>query len=379
MTEPIVVRHALGSYPVYLGAGLLAELPQLVVKHCPGRHTALITDTSVGRLYERWESGQESRWSADGREHPAAFPQHEWTTRLSMPPGEQHQTRDSWARLTDALLEQHFGRDSAILALGGGVVGDLAGFVAATYHRGIPCILVPTTLLAMLDASVGGKTGVDTPFGKNLIGAFHPPTAVIADPSLLRTLPEAEYRAGMAEAAKHALIADASYLDWMEANVARLLGRDLATLEHLIRRSIEIKAAVVAEDERESGPRSMLNAGHTVAHALEVVSGYALLHGEAVALGLVAECEMAEETGLLPRGTRARLASLFAVLGLPARTAFRTNPVRMMQAMARDKKNVAGELRFAVPTAVGTSGARGGQWTVSFSEEAITAGLEQIL
>ncbi len=379
MSEPIVVRHALGSYPVYLGAGLLAELPQVLVKHCPARHTALITDTSVGRLYERWESGQEPRWSADGREHGPAFPPHEWATRLSVPPGEQHKTRDSWARLTDALLEQHFGRDSAIIALGGGVVGDLGGFVAATYQRGIPCVQVPTTLLAMLDASVGGKTGVDTPFGKNLIGAFHPPVAVVADPSLLRTLPEAEYRAGMAEAAKHALIADASYLEWMEANAARLLGRDMPTLEHLIRRSVEIKAAVVAEDEREAGPRSMLNAGHTVAHALEVVSGYALLHGEAVALGLVAECEMAEHEGLLPKGTRARIAALFAMLGLPARTAFRTNPVRVMQAMSRDKKNVGGELRFAIPTAVGSSGARDGRWTTGFSEEVITAGLGEIL
>ena len=224
--------------------------------------------------------------------------------RAHLPAGRASKTREQWARLTDALLEQGFGRDSGIVALGGGVAGDLAGFVAATYMRGLPYVQVPTTLLAMLDASVGGKTGVDTPQGKNLIGAFHPPAAVIADPLVLGTLPERDFRGGMAEAVKHGLIADAAYFAWMERNADALLRRDQAALTRLVRRSVEIKAEVVSGDEREAGRRAILNAGHTVAHALEHATAYALPHGEAVALGLVAECALAERSAWRPTGVR---------------------------------------------------------------------------
>jgi len=213
MSEPILVRHALGSYPVYIAPGALADLPEIVAAHCGSRSVALVTDTAVGRQYEAWESGHNPAWSSDGKGEWIA---HEWTTRLSVPPGENFKTRETWANLTDALLNAGFGRDSALIGLGGGVVGDLTGFVAATYHRGIPFVLVPTTLLAMLDASVGGKTGVDTAHGKNLIGAFHPPVAVVADPATLRSLAEAEYRSGLTEAMKHGLITDAGYLAWIE-------------------------------------------------------------------------------------------------------------------------------------------------------------------
>lgn len=376
MTEPILVRHALGSYPVYIAPGALADLPEIVAAHCGSRSVALVTDTAVGRQYEAWESGHNPAWASDGKGERTA---HEWATRLSVPPGEKFKTRDSWASLTDALLNAGFGRDSALIGLGGGVVGDLTGFVAATYHRGIPFVLVPTTLLAMLDASVGGKTGVDTAHGKNLIGAFHPPVAVVVDPATLRSLADAEYRSGLAEAVKHGLITDAGYLAWIEANSAALLARDLPTLEILIRRSVEIKAGVVASDERESGPRAMLNAGHTVAHALEQVSGYQLLHGQAVGLGLLAECAMAERSGILPVGTGARIEALLGQLGLPIRATFRTNAERVRHAMARDKKNVAGELRFAVPLEVGRMGERNGGWTVGFDEGTIDAGLAAIL
>ena len=251
MPEPILVRHALGTYPVYIAPGALADLPEIVAAHCGSRSVALVTDAAVGRQYEAWESGHNPAWSSDGNGERTT---HEWATRLSVPPGEKFKTRDTWANLTDALLNAGFGRDSALIGLGGGVVGDLTGFVAATYHRGIPFVLVPTTLLAMLDASVGGKTGVDTSHGKNLIGAFHPPVAVVADPATLRSLADAEYRGGLAEAVKHGLITDAGYLAWIEANTAALLARDLPTLEILIRRSVEIKADVVARDEREAGP-----------------------------------------------------------------------------------------------------------------------------
>lgn len=376
MSEPILVRHALGSYPVYIAPGALADLPEIVAAHCGSRSVALVTDTAVGRQYEAWESGHNPAWSSDGKGERIA---HEWTTRLSVPPGEKFKTRETWANLTDALLNAGFGRDSALIGLGGGVVGDLTGFVAATYHRGIPFVLVPTTLLAMLDASVGGKTGVDTAHGKNLIGAFHPPVAVVADPATLRSLAEAEYRSGLTEAMKHGLITDAGYLAWIEANSAALLARDLPALEILIRRSVEIKAGVVGSDERESGPRALLNAGHTVAHALEQVSGYQLLHGEAVGLGLLAECAMAERAGILTAGTGARVATLLEQFGLPVRITFRTNAERVRHAMARDKKNVAGELRFAVPLEVGRMAARDGKWTVGFDEPTVDAGLAAIL
>ncbi len=374
--EPILVRHALGTYPVYIAPGALADLPEIVAAHCGARSVALVTDAAVGRQYEAWESGSNSAWSLGGDTQRSA---HEWATRLSVPPGEKFKTRDTWANLTDALLNAGFGRDSALIGLGGGVIGDLTGFVAATYQRGIPFVLVPTTLLAMLDASVGGKTGVDTPHGKNLIGAFHPPVAVIADPATLRSLADAEYRSGLAEAVKHGFITDAGYLAWIEASTAALLARDLTTLEVLIRRSVEIKAGIVSSDEREAGPRAMLNAGHTVAHALEQVSGYSLLHGQAVGLGLIAECAMAERAGLLQAGTGDRIAAILSQLGLPVRVTFRTNVERVRQAMARDKKNIAGEIRFAVPLEIGAMGQRGGSWTVGFDEATIDAGLAAIL
>ena len=374
--EPILVRHALGTYPVYIAPGVLADLPEIVAAHCGTRAVALVTDTAIGRQYEAWESGAKSAWSVGGDGQHSA---HEWATRLSVSPGEKFKTRDTWASLTDALLDAGFGRDSALIGLGGGVIGDLTGFVAATYQRGIPFVLVPTTLLAMLDASVGGKTGVDTRQGKNLIGAFHPPVAVVADPATLRSLPDAEYRSGLTEAAKHGFITDAGYLSWIEASTAALLARDLPTLEVLIRRSVEIKAGVVSSDEREAGRRAMLNAGHTVAHALEQVSGYQLLHGEAVGLGLIAECVMAERAGMLPPDAGKRIASLLSQLGLPVRLPFRTNAERIRHAMTRDKKNVAGEIRFAVPLEIGKMGPRNGSWTVGLDESTIDAGLAAIL
>ena len=374
--EPILVRHALGAYPVYIAPGLIADLPEILAAHCGGRNVALITDTAVGRLYEAWESNANREWMVEGQGDRQP---HDWSSRLSVAPGEKFKTRESWAHLTDALLDAGFGRDSALIGMGGGVVGDLTGFVAATYHRGIPFVLVPTTLLAMLDASVGGKTGVDTKHGKNLIGAFHPPVAVVVDPATLRSLPEAEYASGLAEAIKHGLIMDAGYLSWIEANVASLLARDLEALEVLIRRSVEIKATVVTSDEREAGPRAMLNAGHTVAHALEQVSGYEILHGQAVGLGLIAETAMAEHVALLPAGTHARIADLLRRLGLPVRATFRTNAERVRKAMSRDKKNVRGETRFAIPLEVGRMGARTGSWTVALADPTIDTGLITIL
>jgi 3-dehydroquinate synthase len=257
------------------------------------------------------------------------------------------------------------------------VAGDLAGFVAATYMRGLPYLQVPTSLLAMLDASVGGKTGVDTPQGKNLIGAFHPPAAVVADPRALATLPDREYRGGMAEAVKHGLIADAGYFAWMEQEADALLRRDETALTRLVRWSVEIKAEVVSGDEREMGRRAILNAGHTVAHALERASAYRIPHGEAVALGLVAECALAEALGVAPAGVGAQVSGLLARLGLPVRLGESLDLERIVGAMESDKKNRSGRVRFALPSRLGDMDARGG-WTQEAPALALRQALQSI-
>ena len=321
------------------------------------RRLALITDETVLRLLPGWGLPQLA------------------SLRLAIPPGEASKTRERWIALSDALLDSGFGRDSGVLAIGGGVVGDLAGFVAATYLRGIPHLAAPTTLLAMLDASVGGKVGVDTARGKNLIGAFHPPVAVVADPAVLADLPERTFRAGLAEAVKHGVIADPDYFGWMERESASLLARDPAALERLVLRSVEIKAEVVGPDEHEAGRRAVLNAGHTVAHALEQVSGWNLPHGEAVSLGLVVESRLAEGMGVAPAGLAGRVASLLATFGLPTRLdpAWRTD--RILDAMSADKKNRSGRLRAALPSALGEVRERDGEWTISVATQDIRAAL----
>lgn len=358
---PVIVSHALGRYPVYVEPGGLGRLEALVGEHLPAGRVAMIADADVLALLQAGRLGR-GPWSG------AAF---------AFPAGEPSKTRQQWSRLTDVLLERGYGRDSGIVALGGGVAGDLAGFVAATYMRGVPCLQVPTSLLAMLDASVGGKTGVDTPQGKNLVGAFHPPAAVLADPRALATLPERDYRGGMAEAVKHGLIADADYFAWMERETDALLRRDEATLTRLVRRSVEIKAEVVSGDERETGRRAILNAGHTVAHALEQASAYALPHGEAVALGLVAECALAERLGIAPPGLGERVAALLAGLGLPVRLADPIEAARVMQAMGSDKKNRGAGVRFALPRGLGAMEA-GERWTSEAPAAAVREALDAI-
>jgi 3-dehydroquinate synthase len=359
MPDPVMVSHALGSYPVYVGPGMLERLDAVVHEQLGERRIAMIADATVHELYQAGRLGPVT-WSGE---------------TLRVPPGENSKSRDSWARLTDELLERRFGRDSGLIGLGGGVIGDLTGFVAATYMRGLPYVLAPTTLLAMLDASVGGKTGVNAPQGKNLIGAFHQPAAVIADPLALTTLPEREFRSGLAEAVKHGLIADAAYFEWMEAQAAAIIGRDPETLAWLVRRSVEIKAQVVSEDERESGRRAILNAGHTVAHALEQVSNYQLAHGEAVALGLVAECEIAERLNLAPKGLRKRVAGLLDRLGLPHQYPRPLTRSLVLEQMATDKKNRRAVVHFALATGVGHMHQLTG-WTTGVSAEDIGAALE---
>lgn len=356
MTTTQTIRHRNGEYPVLIGGGLLAELPLLAERHLSGRRLVVITDRNVARALDS----------------PLPVP------TLVVAPGERSKSRRRWADLSDKLLSLGYGRDSGIVALGGGVVGDLAGFVAATYLRGIPWLQVPTSLLAMVDASVGGKTGVDTAHGKNLIGAFHPPVAVVADPRALRTLPEANYRAGLAEVVKHGIIADEAYLKWVERETAAILGRDEATLVRLVHRSVELKGAIVERDEQEHGERATLNAGHTVAHAIEAVSGYAVPHGEAVAIGLVAEAALAAELGLAAPELTERIRAINDALGLPVRLPEDFLVDDLLDAMSHDKKNRDGAIRFALPEAAGRMARDGERWTVAADRVAIAAALRVV-
>jgi len=330
-------------------------------EHLPGRRIALIADAAVYQLYQRGSWGVPT-WKGE---------------TFQVPPGEGSKTRESWGRLSDELLDKGFGRDSGLISLGGGMVGDLTGFVAATYMRGIPYALAPTTLLAMVDASVGGKTGVNSTHGKNLIGAFHPPAAVIADLQTLATLQDREYRGGLAEAVKHGLIADRSYFEWIESATEDILGRDPAALAHLVRRSVEIKAEVVSEDERESGRRAILNAGHTVAHALEAASKYQLRHGEAVALGLTAECVLAERMGVAEPGLSARVRSLLDRLGLPVQLPESVDYSVVARRMSVDKKNRKAEIHCALVSGLGRMHSLGG-WTTPIAAKDVEIALRTL-
>jgi 3-dehydroquinate synthase len=291
---------------------------------------------------------------------------------LTIPAGEANKTRESWARLTDQLLANGFGRDSTVIALGGGVVGDLAGFVAATFMRGVPFVQIPTTLLAMLDASIGGKTGVDTPAGKNLVGAFHPPKAVFSDPQVLATLSLNEIRSGFAEAIKHGVIADAPYLDAVAGRAPEMLatgGRESDSMLSLIVPSIEIKADIVSRDEREEGLRKVLNFGHTIGHAVELISGYSLLHGEAVAIGMALESELAEKIGVAQTGTAATVKRVVQSVGLPAAIPAGIDGNAVIEAMRSDKKGRSGSIRFALPLRIGAMAGEDTGWTVSVGDD----------
>lgn len=346
----ITVRHSAGSYDVVLDPGLARELEARIERALPGRRRVVITDESLGAHFGAW-----------GFTPPADV--------VTVPAGERAKSRDEWARVTDRLLSLGLGRDGAVIALGGGSVGDLAGFVASTYMRGIPFVQVPTTLLAMVDASVGGKVGVDTAAGKNLVGAFHPPALVLIDPKVLATLPDPLYREGLAETVKHAVIADAGFFDWIAANGEALRTRVPKVMKELVHRSLELKAGVVARDEHETGERASLNAGHTVGHALELLSGYALRHGEAVGIGLVEECRIGERLGVTERGTAERVAELLSTLGLPTSRDPRPATGDLLAAMRGDKKNRNGVIRMALPARVGAMARDGEGWTVAVPDE----------
>ncbi len=320
------------SYPILIGESLLAK-GELLAGLLPARDLLLVSNTTVAPLYaERVRASLLDRRIID----------------LRLPDGEQYKTLEYVSRVLDALVANRFGRDAAVLALGGGVVGDLAGFAAACYQRGVAFAQLPTTLLAQVDSSVGGKTGVNHPGGKNLIGAFHQPCAVFADTSTLRTLPPRELRAGLAEVVKYGLVFDLSFLDWIEANVDGLLALDEAALAHAIYRSCELKADVVRRDEREAGDRALLNLGHTFGHAIETATGYTeWLHGEAVAAGMLIAADMSSRLGLLPMADVQRLRELLQRIGLPV-DAPKFGAARALDYMRMDKKVQSGRIRLVL-------------------------------
>ena len=338
-----------GGYPIYVEPGLLQGLASTAAQLLPGRRLAVITDRTVGRLVS----------------HDLEVP------TLVIAPGEVSKSRTRWCALSDKLLELGYGRDSGIVALGGGVVGDLAGFVAATYHRGIPWLAVPTSLLAMVDASVGGKTAVNTPHGKNLVGAFHPPIAVLADPAALASLHPTHVGAGLVEALKHGIVADAAYFDWIGEHARELLGGNVELLTELVVTSVRIKAAIVSEDEREAGRRAVLNAGHTVAHAIEQVTDFEIPHGDAVSIGLVTEALLAHRLGLAERALAPTIRLALEQLERPTLLDEAWSNEDLLRAMGHDKKVRGGVLRFALPTKLGAMAGSDSNWTVSVPTEIV--------
>jgi len=335
------------AYDVLIGAGLVARAGELAGPHLKRRRVAIVADDTVMRLH--------------GGELVAAFVRAGIESPIiSVPAGEASKCFAELERISDELLELELDRGDLIVAFGGGVVGDLAGFAAAIYKRGVDFIQIPTTLLAQVDSSVGGKTAIDTPRGKNLIGAFHQPVLVLADLAMLDTLPDREMRAGYAEVIKYALLGDADFLTWLEANGGRVLARDPDALSHAVARCVAMKAEIVAEDEKEAGRRALLNLGHTFGHALEAEVGFgdALLHGEAVALGCAQAFRFSARQGICRAADAARAEAAIAASGLPTRLSQIANGAsfaadRLIAHMGNDKKAEGGQLTFILARRAG--------------------------
>jgi 3-dehydroquinate synthase len=325
------------SYPIHIGQDLLTDA-DLIASSIKARSLLIVTNTTVGPLYaDRLKRSLKDRRVAD----------------LALPDGEQHKTLESIGYIIDALVDARMNRDAAVIALGGGVIGDMAGFAAACYQRGIDYIQVPTTLLSQVDSSVGGKTGVNHPKAKNMIGAFHQPRCVIADISTLSTLSDREYRAGIAEVVKYGLIYDRPFFDWLESNADAFATRDPNAVIYAVRRSCEIKAEVVAADEREHGIRALLNLGHTFGHAIETASGYgSWLHGEAVAAGMVMAAEMSTRLGWLSAQDRDRTTRLLTTFGLST-VPPRIGATDALGLMGMDKKVLDGRVRLVLLREIG--------------------------
>jgi len=329
------------SYPILVGTGALAMVGAQLAKRGVGRRVAVVSDATIARLH-----GDPVHHSLTAAGFDVA--------RVEVPEGEQAKCLDVAADLWNRLLDLGCDRTSTVVALGGGAVGDLAGFAAATYMRGMNFVQVPTTLLAQVDASIGGKTAIDHPQGKNLIGAFHQPRMVIVDPGTLATLPEREFRSGLAEVIKHGIVLDAGYFGDLEASIRPLLDRDPATLDRVVAGSCRLKARVVERDERETELRWVLNYGHTIGHALEAATGFERwIHGEAVSLGIIAEARLAEHLHISSPSTTERQHRLLGAVGLPV-TGIAVDPTTVLDALSRDKKRRDGHVSFVLAPEIGS-------------------------
>ncbi|KAF1029791.1 MAG: 3-dehydroquinate synthase [Burkholderia plantarii] len=354
----MIVNVDLGdrAYPIHIGDGLISRT-ELFAPHIRGSAVTIVTNTTVDPLY-----GDTLR--------AALAPLGKQVNTVVLPDGESHKHWETLNLIFDGLLGARADRKTTLIALGGGVVGDMTGFAAACYMRGVPFIQVPTTLLSQVDSSVGGKTGINHPLGKNMIGAFYQPQAVIADIGTLRTLPERELAAGLAEVIKTGVIADAAFFDWIETNLDALNRREPAALAEAVKRSCEIKASVVAADEREGGVRATLNFGHTFGHAIEAGLGYGeWLHGEAVGCGMVMAADLSVRVGRLDDASRTRLNRVIAAAHLPVR-APDLGADRYVDLMQVDKKAEAGEIKFIVLDRIGASS------ITTAPDEAVLATLE---
>lgn len=327
------------SYPIYIGSGLLSQT-NLLLPYLTHKRAAIVSNTTVAPLYlDQLKSALENNGVK--------------VLTVILPDGEKYKNAETLTLIYDALLSNRCERNTPLIALGGGVIGDMTGYAAATYLRGVPFIQIPTTLLSQVDSSVGGKTGINHPMGKNMIGAFYQPQAVLADISSLNTLPDQELRAGMAEVIKYGLIRDLPFLEWLETNMEKLLARDSAALQYAVVRSCENKAEVVGNDERESGDRALLNLGHTFGHAIENGMGYgAWLHGEAVAAGTVMAADLSRRMGWISEQDVARVRQIFERAGLPI-TAPNLGSDEYMKLMGLDKKVQDGKIRFVLLKSLG--------------------------
>jgi 3-dehydroquinate synthase len=337
VTTQLSVDLGTRSYPIVVGTGLLNDADRFA-PFIAGRQVCIVTNETIAPLYLDTLKTTLAEYRVDA---------------CVLPDGEEHKTLETYARVMDHLMSHRHNRSTTLIALGGGVVGDITGFAAATYQRGVALIQIPTTLLALVDSSVGGKTAVNHPHGKNMIGAFYQPRLVLADLDTLASLPQREYLAGIAEVVKYGVIRDASFFGWLEENVAALLARDAKTLDHAVITSCSIKADVVAGDEREEGARAILNFGHTFGHAIETLTRYEYLHGESVAIGMVMAADLSVRIGLLSRADARRIKKLIGAFGLPVAPPGNLTASAMRTSMGMDKKVVDGRLRLVLTRSLG--------------------------
>ena len=331
------------SYDIVIDCGLFGNIAAELKNRPLASRYAVITDSNLKNIY-----GKKLLKNLQNKNIASHL--------ISFPAGEKNKTRKTKEMVENEMLNLAFGRDSCIIALGGGVVGDLAGFAAATYMRGIPCIQIPTTLLAMVDSSIGGKAAVDTPNAKNSIGAFHQPKKVIIDLNFLNTLPKNELSNGLAEIIKHALIKDKKCFHFLEKNIDRLLGYDMETLKHTIKKSCEIKAGIVAEDEKERGVRKILNYGHTIGHAIESALNYSISHGQAVSVGMCYAAKLSAMKNILDEGSFTRQNNLLRHAGLPHKLSHhRLKPKKILECIRNDKKIAYGKINFVLLESIGNA------------------------